>query len=97
MVELITIGHSYEGQPIKMVKISTGPDKGGEAKPAVWIDAGEFLFPCYVENNERYSVTEERYRRNEWTSRTSTCSTFSLGPLVSLMKSRIFIILTGIS
>lgn len=46
MVELITIGHSYEGQPIKMVKISTGPDKGGEAKPAVWIDAGEFLFPC---------------------------------------------------
>lgn len=46
MVELITIGHSYEGQPIKMVKISTGPDRGGEAKPAVWIDAGEFLFPC---------------------------------------------------
>ncbi|XP_017766579.1 PREDICTED: carboxypeptidase B-like [Eufriesea mexicana] len=40
LVELITIGHSYEGQPIKMVKISTGPNKGGEAKPAVWIDAG---------------------------------------------------------
>nr|XP_031827673.1 carboxypeptidase B-like [Nomia melanderi] len=40
MVELITIGHSFEGQPIKMVKISTGPNKDGEAKPAVWIDAG---------------------------------------------------------
>ncbi|XP_043264930.1 carboxypeptidase B-like [Colletes gigas] len=40
MVELITIGHSYEGQPIKMVKISTGLNKEGEAKSAVWIDAG---------------------------------------------------------
>ncbi|XP_015433607.1 PREDICTED: carboxypeptidase B-like [Dufourea novaeangliae] len=40
LVELITIGHSYEGQPIKMVKISTGPNKDGEPKPAIWIDAG---------------------------------------------------------
>ncbi|XP_076285065.1 carboxypeptidase B [Lasioglossum baleicum] len=40
MVDLITIGNSYEGQPIKMVKISTGPNKDGNPKPAVWIDAG---------------------------------------------------------
>ncbi|XP_050591202.1 carboxypeptidase B-like [Bombus affinis] len=40
LVEVITIGHSYENQPIKMIKISTGPNKEGEAKPAVWIDAG---------------------------------------------------------
>ncbi|XP_078032725.1 carboxypeptidase B [Augochlora pura] len=40
MVEMTTIGHSYEGQPIKMVKISTGPNKDGSPKPAVWIDAG---------------------------------------------------------
>ncbi|XP_076644229.1 carboxypeptidase B [Halictus rubicundus] len=40
MVDLITIGNSYEGQPIKMVKISTGPNKDGGPKPAVWIDAG---------------------------------------------------------
>lgn len=45
IAEVITIGHSYEGQPIKMIKISTGTNKGGEAKPAIWIDAGEFLFP----------------------------------------------------
>ncbi|XP_033334246.2 carboxypeptidase B [Megalopta genalis] len=40
MVEMSTIGHSYEGQPIKIVKISTGPGKDGHPKPAVWIDAG---------------------------------------------------------
>ncbi|XP_017788792.1 PREDICTED: carboxypeptidase B-like [Habropoda laboriosa] len=40
MVELIMIGHSFEGQPIKMIKISTGPNKEGETKPAIWIDAG---------------------------------------------------------
>ncbi|XP_076762884.1 carboxypeptidase B [Xylocopa sonorina] len=40
LVELVTIGHSYEGQPIKMVKVSTGPNKEGETKPAIWIDAG---------------------------------------------------------
>lgn len=43
MVELITIGHSYEGQPIKMAKVSTGLNKEGERKSAIWIDAGEFL------------------------------------------------------
>ena len=43
IVELITIGHSYEGQPIKMAKISTGLNKEGERKPAIWIDAGKFL------------------------------------------------------
>lgn len=40
MVEIITIGHSYEGLPIKMAKVSTGPKRDGEAKPAIWIDAG---------------------------------------------------------
>lgn len=44
IVEVITIGDSYEGQAIKMIKISTGTNKEGEAKPAIWIDAGEFLF-----------------------------------------------------
>ncbi|KAK1122188.1 hypothetical protein K0M31_009414 [Melipona bicolor] len=40
IAEVITLGHSYEGQPIKMIKISTGTNKDGEAKPAIWIDAG---------------------------------------------------------
>jgi len=44
MLELITIGHSYEGQPIKMAKVSTGLNKDGERKPAIWIDAGEFFY-----------------------------------------------------
>lgn len=43
ILELITIGHSYEGQPIKMAKVSTGLNKDGERKPAIWIDAGEFF------------------------------------------------------
>jgi hypothetical protein len=42
MVELIIIGHSYEGQPIKMAKVSTGLQKNGDRKPAIWIDAGKF-------------------------------------------------------
>ncbi|XP_006609655.1 carboxypeptidase B-like [Apis dorsata] len=40
LVEVITIGHSYEGQPIKMVKISNGRNKKNGSKSAVWIDAG---------------------------------------------------------
>lgn len=44
LVEIITIGHSYEGLPIKMAKISTGPKRDGEAKPAIWIDAGMHIF-----------------------------------------------------
>ncbi|XP_039310981.1 carboxypeptidase B isoform X2 [Solenopsis invicta] len=40
MVKLITIGHSYEGQPIKVAKVSTGSNKQGQKKPAIWIDAG---------------------------------------------------------
>jgi len=42
MVELITIGHSYEDQPIKMAKVSTGLQNNGDRKPAIWIDAGKF-------------------------------------------------------
>ncbi|XP_033208197.1 carboxypeptidase B-like isoform X1 [Belonocnema kinseyi] len=40
LVELVTIGNSYEGQPLKVVKISSGPTKEGKTKPAIWIDAG---------------------------------------------------------
>ncbi|XP_066587739.1 carboxypeptidase B-like [Prorops nasuta] len=41
LVEITTIGHSFEGQPIRMAKVSTGPGKeGGGPKPAIWIDAG---------------------------------------------------------
>ncbi|XP_034947401.1 carboxypeptidase B-like [Chelonus insularis] len=40
MVEIVTIGYSYEGLPLKVVKISTGLDKLKNTKPTVWIDAG---------------------------------------------------------
>ncbi|KAL6429911.1 hypothetical protein ACFW04_007638 [Cataglyphis niger] len=67
MIELITIGHSYEGQPIKMAKVSTGLKKDGERKPAIWIDAGmhgrewigsavaTYILSQLVERNSTYS------------------------------------------
>jgi hypothetical protein len=43
LVEMLTIGKSSLGQPIKIIKVSTGQrTKNGEIKPAVWIDGGEF-------------------------------------------------------
>lgn len=43
LVELLTIGKSSLGQPLKVIKISTGQlTKNGEIKPAIWIDGGEF-------------------------------------------------------
>ena len=42
LVEMLTIGKSSLGQPLKVIKVSTGQlTKKGEAKPAVWIDGGE--------------------------------------------------------
>ncbi|XP_046604830.1 carboxypeptidase A4-like [Neodiprion virginianus] len=67
LVELVTIGHSYEGQPLKLAKISTGLTKDGESKPVVWIDGGmharEWIGPAVatyilnqlVEKNSTYS------------------------------------------
>jgi len=43
LVEMLTIGKSSLGQPLKVIKISTGQlTKNGEVKPAIWIDGGEF-------------------------------------------------------
>jgi hypothetical protein len=39
---MLTIGKSSLGQPLKVIRVSTGQlTKNGEAKPAVWIDGGE--------------------------------------------------------
>lgn len=40
IVTLETIGSSYESQPLRVVKVSTGPNKDGSSKPMIWIDAG---------------------------------------------------------
>jgi hypothetical protein len=43
LVEMLTIGKSSLGQPLKVIKVSTGQRaKSGDIKPAVWIDGGEF-------------------------------------------------------
>ncbi|XP_063977415.1 carboxypeptidase B-like isoform X2 [Diachasmimorpha longicaudata] len=67
LVELETIGHSFEGQPLKVVKVSTGRGKSGAVKPTVWIDAGmharEWIGPAVatyilsqlVEKNSTYA------------------------------------------
>lgn len=50
-VELITIGRSYEGRAMRVVKIGRGGGSGG-SKPAVWIDGGiharEWISPASV-------------------------------------------------
>ncbi|XP_012270225.1 carboxypeptidase B-like isoform X2 [Orussus abietinus] len=40
LVELVTIGRSYEGQEIKLARVSSGANENGRKKPAIWIDAG---------------------------------------------------------
>lgn len=63
LVEVITIGHSYEGQPIKMVKISNGRNKKNGSKSAVWIDAGEFRFSCYVPHRKNLFTSRKKKER----------------------------------
>ncbi|XP_026827132.1 carboxypeptidase B isoform X2 [Ooceraea biroi] len=67
LVELVTIGHSYEGQPIKMAKVSTGSHKNGDKKPAIWIDAG-------MHGREWISTAVATYILNQLVERNSTYS-----------------------
>jgi len=41
LVELLPIGKTVEGRPLKVVKISSGQTRENAAKPAIWIDAGK--------------------------------------------------------
>lgn len=47
LVELITIGYSTEGLPLKVVKVSTDGEHKSESfakeKPSFWIDGGKLL------------------------------------------------------
>ena len=38
LVSILTIGQSFEGRPLRVIKISNS--KNNESKPAVWIDGG---------------------------------------------------------
>lgn len=42
LVKVKSIGKSYEDRALKIIKISSGPGKNGEPKPAIWIDAGSY-------------------------------------------------------
>ena len=53
LVELITIGNSYEGQPLKVVKVSSGPTEDGKTKPSIWIDAGTCHILIYNYNHRK--------------------------------------------
>ncbi|XP_044020849.1 carboxypeptidase B-like isoform X1 [Aphidius gifuensis] len=68
LIEVETIGHSYEGQPLRVVKVSTGKnEKTGESKPIVWIDAG-------MHAREWISTAVATYILNELTEKNSTYS-----------------------
>jgi murein tripeptide amidase MpaA len=43
IAEVLSIGKSFEGRALKIIKISTGANKNGEQKPSIWIDAGTVL------------------------------------------------------
>lgn len=40
LVELLPIGKTVEGRPLKVVKISSGQTRENVVKPAIWIDGG---------------------------------------------------------
>lgn len=44
LVELLPIGKTTEGRPLKVVKISSGQTTENAVKPAIWIDAGMHLY-----------------------------------------------------
>lgn len=41
LVEVFSIGKSFEGRALKVIKVSTGANRNGEPKPSIWIDAGK--------------------------------------------------------
>lgn len=49
LVEVSSIGKSFEGRSLKIIKVSSGADKNGEAKPAIWIDAGMYNLKLLTE------------------------------------------------
>lgn len=79
LVEVITIGHSYEGQPIKMVKISNGRNKKNGSKSAVWIDAGEFRFSYYVPHRKNLFTSRKKKRKRKKKNTWKIIQTFVRG------------------
>lgn len=44
LVEILPIGETAEGRPLKVVKVSSGQPKEKMKKPAIWIDGGTGFF-----------------------------------------------------
>ena len=59
LVEVITIGKSSQGLPLKVLKISTGQrTKKGDLKPAVWIDGGQYPAKLSLPRGQLDSATD---------------------------------------
>lgn len=56
-VKIITIGKSYEGRDLKVIKISSGRFSDGSAKPAAWIDGGKYNYSSLKYMNETGKIT----------------------------------------
>ncbi|XP_050426299.1 carboxypeptidase B-like isoform X2 [Adelges cooleyi] len=68
LVELLPIGKTAEGRPLKVVKVSSGQPRENMKKPAIWIDGGmharEWISPAVtlyilrqlVENSKAYKA-----------------------------------------
>ncbi|XP_001602586.2 carboxypeptidase A2-like [Nasonia vitripennis] len=67
LVEVFSIGKSFEGRALKVIKVSTGAKRNGEPKSSIWIDAGmharewistavaTYILNQLVERNENYT------------------------------------------
>ncbi|XP_001949019.4 carboxypeptidase B [Acyrthosiphon pisum] len=66
LVELLPIGKTVEGRPLKVVKISSGQTRENVVKPAIWIDAGiharEWISPAVALFILRQLVENKSYR-----------------------------------
>lgn len=58
LVELLPIGKTVEGRPLKVVKISSGQTRENVVKPAIWIDGGTTRYnniPTYNCNHSMFN------------------------------------------
>ena len=67
--QIIDIGKSVEGKPLRVIKIGRNKNQNGTLNPAVWIDGGiharEWISPAAVEYIvyelvERFDITENK-------------------------------------
>ena len=55
LVEITSLGKSFEGRDLMIATVSTGVNKKGDQKPAIWIDAGTV--------KKAFTIREEEKKR----------------------------------